>query len=61
MHTFSKAEFKKEVNDYVKVLSRKTLDEASQLDKYQGVAYALKDYIIDLISKKSNNNQKKNC
>lgn len=47
MHTFSKAEFKKEVNDYVKVLSRKTLDEASQLDKYQGVAYALKDYIID--------------
>lgn len=47
MNTFSKAEFKKEVNDYVKVLSRKTLDEASQLDKYQGVAYALKDYIID--------------
>ena len=28
-------------------MSRKTLDEASQLDKYQGVAYALKDYIID--------------
>ncbi|MBQ3666125.1 MAG: glycogen/starch/alpha-glucan phosphorylase [Lachnospiraceae bacterium] len=47
MDTFSKAEFKKEVNDYVKVLSRKTLDEASQLDKYQGVAYALKDFIID--------------
>ena len=47
MNTFSKAEFKKEVNDYVKVLSRKTLDEASQLDKYQGVAYALKDYIMD--------------
>ncbi len=47
MDTFSKAEFKKEVNDYVKVLSRKTLDEASQLDKYQAVAYALKDFIID--------------
>ncbi|MDE7430815.1 MAG: glycogen/starch/alpha-glucan phosphorylase [Lachnospiraceae bacterium] len=47
MDTFSKAEFKKEVNDYVKVFSRKTLEEASQLEKYQGVAYALKDFIID--------------
>ena len=47
MDTFSKAEFKKEVNDYVKILSRKTLDEASQYEKYQGVAYALKDFIID--------------
>ena len=47
MDTFSKAEFKKEVNDYVKITSRKTLDEASQLEKYQGVAYALKDFIID--------------
>ena len=47
MDTFSKAEFKKEVNDYVKITSRKTLDEASQLEKYQCVAYALKDFIID--------------
>ena len=47
MNTFSKEEFKKEVNDYVKMLSRKTLSEASQLDLYQGVAYALKDFIID--------------
>ena len=45
--SFSKTEFKKEVNDYVKIFSRKTLDEASQLEKYQGVAYALKDFIID--------------
>lgn len=44
---FSKIEFKKEVNDYVKIFSRKTLDEATQFEKYQGVAYALKDYIID--------------
>ncbi|MDE6252233.1 MAG: glycogen/starch/alpha-glucan phosphorylase [Lachnospiraceae bacterium] len=44
---FSKSEFKKEVNDYVKILSRKTLDEATQFEKFQGVAYALKDYIID--------------
>ena len=47
MNTFSKDEFKKEVNDYVKMLSRKTIKEASQLDLYQGVAYALKDFIID--------------
>ncbi len=47
MDIFSKAEFKKEVKDYVKVFSRKTLEEASQLEKYQGVAYALKDFIID--------------
>ncbi len=30
MHTFSKAEFKKEVNDYVKVLSRKLRREIIQ-------------------------------
>lgn len=47
MDTFSKAEFKKEVKDYVKIMSRKTLDEASQLEKFQGVAYALKDFIMD--------------
>lgn len=46
-NAFSKVEFKKEVNDYIKIFSRKTIDEASQLDKYQGVAYALKDFIID--------------
>ncbi len=44
---FSKVEFKKEVNDYVKIFSRKTLEEASDIDKYKGVAYALKDYVID--------------
>ena len=47
METFSKSVFKKEVKDYVKVLSRKTLEEASQLEKYKAVAYALKDFIID--------------
>ena len=44
---FSKEEFKKEVNDYVKVVSRKTIENATQLDIFQGVAYGLKDYIID--------------
>ncbi|MBQ3584828.1 MAG: glycogen/starch/alpha-glucan phosphorylase [Lachnospiraceae bacterium] len=47
MDTFSKEEFKKEVNDYVKVVSRKNIEEASQQEIYQGVAYALKDCIID--------------
>ncbi|MBQ3545808.1 MAG: glycogen/starch/alpha-glucan phosphorylase [Lachnospiraceae bacterium] len=47
MKKFSKKDFKKEINDYVKVISRKTLEEASQLEKYQAVAYALKDLIID--------------
>lgn len=45
--SFSKEEFKKQVKDYVKVVSRKTLEEASQQDIYTGVAYGLKDYIID--------------
>ena len=44
---FSKEEFKKEVRDYVKVVSRKTMEEATDLDIYKGVAYGLKDYIID--------------
>ena len=47
MDTFSKEEFIKEVNDYVKVVSRKNIEEASQQEIYQGVAYALKDCIID--------------
>ena len=45
--TFSKEEFKKQVKDYVKVVSRKTIEEASDLDIYTGVAYGLKDVIID--------------
>lgn len=44
---FSKEEFKKDVKDYIKVVSRKTIEEASPLDIYIGVAYGLKDYIID--------------
>ncbi len=44
---FSKEEFKKQVRDYVKIVSRKNIDEASMLDIYRGVAFGLKDYIID--------------
>ncbi len=45
--TFSKEEFKKQVKDYVKVVSRRTLEEASSMDIFQAVALGLKDYIID--------------
>ena len=45
--SFSKEDFKKQVKDYVKIVSRKTIEEASQQDIYTGVAYGLKDYIID--------------
>ncbi len=44
---FSKEDFKKQVKDYVKIVSRKTIEEASAIDIYKGVAYGLKDYIID--------------
>ena len=47
MSHFSKEIFKKEVKDYIKVVSRKTIEEASPLDIYKGVAYGLKDFIID--------------
>lgn len=47
MPYFSKEKFKNEVKDYIKVVSRKTIEEASPLDIYTGVAYGLKDYIID--------------
>jgi len=47
MAKFNKTEFKKSVNDYIKIYSRKTLEDATQYDRYMGVAYALKDYIID--------------
>ncbi len=47
MAVFSKEDFKKQVKDYVKIISRKTIEEASDIDIYTGVAYGLKDYIID--------------
>ena len=44
---FEKKAFIKSVNDNVKTLYRKTLEEASDKEVYQAVSYALKDYIID--------------
>ena len=44
---FEKDTFIREVKDNVKNQYRKTLDEASQQEIYQAVAYAVKDVIID--------------
>ncbi len=44
---FDKESFKKEIASNVKMLYRKTLDEASPQELYQAVSYAVKDDIID--------------
>ena len=47
MKEINKDEFKKEVEDYVKVLFRKKIKEASQQQLFQAVSYAVKDFIVD--------------
>ena len=44
---FDKEEFKEMVRDNVKTLYRKTVEEASQQQIFQGVCYAVKEAIID--------------
>jgi len=44
---FEKKAFKKEVEQNVKQLFRKTVDEVSQQELYQAVSYVVKDAIID--------------
>ena len=44
---FEKEAFKKEVDQNVKQLFRKTVDEVSQQELYQAVSYVVKDAIID--------------
>ena len=44
---FEKEAFKKEVEQNVKQLFRKTVDEVSQQELYQAVSYVVKDAIID--------------
>ena len=44
---FEKKAFKKEVEQNVKQLFRKTVDEVSQQELYQAVSYGVKDAIID--------------
>ena len=47
MKELNKGEFKKEVEDYLKVLFRKSISEADEQQKFQAVAYAVKDFIVD--------------
>ena len=44
---FEKEEFKKSVKENVKMLYRKTIDEASQEQIFQAVSLAVKDVVID--------------
>jgi len=44
---FSKDEFKESVKDNVKLLYRKTIEEATPQQVFQAVSYAIKDVIID--------------
>ena len=46
--TFCKEEFKKEVTDNLKTLFRRSIEDASQVQLFQAVAYAVKDYIVDM-------------
>ena len=46
-NTFDKEAFKKNIINNCKILYRKNLDEATQQQKFQSVAYAVKDIIID--------------
>ena len=47
MKELNKVEFKKEVEDYLKVLFRKSINEADDQQKFQAVVYAVKDFIVD--------------
>ena len=47
MKELNKEEFKKEVEDYLKVLFRKSISEADDQQKFQAVSYAVKDFIVD--------------
>lgn len=47
MKELNKEEFKKEVEDYLKVLFRKSISEADDQQKFQAVAYAVKDFVVD--------------
>ena len=46
-NNFNKAEFQKKVKNNVKRLYRKTIEEASEQQRFQAVSYAIKDEIID--------------
>ncbi|WP_343210084.1 glycogen/starch/alpha-glucan phosphorylase [Anaerolentibacter hominis] len=43
----NKDDFKQDISNYMKVLYRKSIDEASPQQMYQAVSYAVKDIIVD--------------
>jgi glycogen phosphorylase len=47
MEEIKKEKFKQSIIDYVKIRYRKTIDEANDQQLFQGVAYAVKDILID--------------
>ncbi len=47
MKEINKEEIKKEIEDYVKVLFRKSIKEADDQQLFQAVSYAVKDIIVD--------------
>jgi len=47
MNQITKAEFKENVKDYLKVLYRREVGEASQQQLFQAVSYAVKDLVVD--------------
>ncbi len=46
--TFIKEEFKQEVKDNLKTLFRRSIEDATQVQLFQAVAFAVKDYIVDM-------------
>ena len=47
MNKINKEEFKKDIENYAKVLFRKSIKEANDQEKFQAVSYAVKDIVVD--------------
>ena len=47
MNEINKEEFKKDIENYAKVLFRKSIKEANDQEKFQAVSYAEKDIVVD--------------
>ena len=47
MLDIKKEELKESIEDYLKILFRKTVEEANQQQIFQAVSYAIKDIIVD--------------
>jgi len=45
---FCKEEFKQEVKDNLKTLFRRSIEDATQVQLFQAVAFSVKDYIVDM-------------